>query len=129
MAEAGANASPVDDGHCVACGPKSEIGLHMRFRETGPDAVESKLILPQPFQGWQGVAHGGVVAMLLDETMAYAAATRRALGMTAEMKMRFRRPVPLGAVAAAQRHGTRSQRDRRGRHRAGKRDREFRYQG
>jgi acyl-coenzyme A thioesterase PaaI-like protein len=88
---------PVDDGHCFACGPLSAGGLRMRFEETGVDAVACEVTLPEHFQGWRGVAHGGVVAMLLDEGMAYAAATRGHLGVTAELKMRFRAPVPLGA--------------------------------
>jgi len=69
----------------------------MRFEETGVDAVECTITLPAHVQGWRGVAHGGIVAMLLDEGMAYAAATRGHLGVTAELKMRFRAPVPLEA--------------------------------
>jgi uncharacterized protein (TIGR00369 family) len=69
----------------------------MRFEQTGVDAVECAITLPARFQGWRDVAHGGIVAMLLDEGMAYAAATRGHLGVTAELKMRFRAPVPLGA--------------------------------
>jgi uncharacterized protein (TIGR00369 family) len=48
------------------------------------------------FQGWRGVVHGGVVAMLLDEAMAYAAGAHGVIGVTAEMKMRFRNAVPVG---------------------------------
>jgi acyl-coenzyme A thioesterase PaaI-like protein len=88
---------PIDDGRCFACGPYADDGLRMRFEETGVDAVACEVTLPERFQGWRGVAHGGVVAMLLDEGMAYAAATRGHLGMTAELKLRFRAPVPLGA--------------------------------
>jgi len=72
----------------------------MKFAPAGEDAVESHLTLSAPYHGWKGIAHGGIVAMLLDEAMAYAAATRRLMGMTAEMKMRFRHPVPLGVPLA-----------------------------
>jgi uncharacterized protein (TIGR00369 family) len=68
----------------------------MRFEETGPDAVSCRLTLPDRFQGWRGVAHGGIVATLLDEGMAYAAASRGYRGVTAELTLRFRAPVPLG---------------------------------
>jgi uncharacterized protein (TIGR00369 family) len=91
------DARPVDDGRCFACGPYAESGLGMRFEETGPDSVACEITLADHFQGWRGVAHGGIVAMLLDEGMAYAAASRGHLGVTAELKMRFRAPVPLGA--------------------------------
>jgi acyl-coenzyme A thioesterase PaaI-like protein len=87
---------PLDDGHCFGCGPYSTIGLKMRFDDLPDGTVESRLTLAQPYQGWRGVAHGGIVALLLDEGMAYAAAGRGHLGVTAELTMRFRKPVPLG---------------------------------
>jgi acyl-coenzyme A thioesterase PaaI-like protein len=88
---------PVDDGHCVGCGPLSEIGLKMTFERLPDDAVESRLVIPARFQGWRGVTHGGVVALVLDEAMAYAAGALGVLGVTGEMKMRFRGEVPIGA--------------------------------
>lgn len=88
---------PVDDGRCFACGPLAETGLAMRFEETGTGTVACSITLAERYQGWRGIAHGGIVAMLLDEGMAYAAATRGHLGVTAELTMRFRAPVPLGA--------------------------------
>jgi acyl-coenzyme A thioesterase PaaI-like protein len=88
--------SPVDDGHCFACGKNSAIGMKMKFSELPDGSVESRLTLAQPYQGWRGLAHGGIVAMLLDEAMAYAAGARGYKGMTAELKLRFRKPVPIG---------------------------------
>ena len=88
---------PVDDGFCIGCGPFSAAGLKMRF-ETGEDfSVRSSLVIPQPFQGWRDVVHGGIVALVLDEAMAYAAGARGQIGMTAELKLRFRHAVPIGA--------------------------------
>lgn len=97
MSESGKLEVPVDDGFCFGCGPKSAIGLHMSFTELADRSVESRLVLSPAYQGWQGVAHGGIVALVLDEAMAYAAAAHGYLGVTGEMKMRFRHPVPIGA--------------------------------
>src|SRR6202162_6515957 len=69
-------ATPVDDGHCFACGRKSEIGLHLHFEQQPDGSVRSAVTLEQPYQGWRGLAHGGVVATLLDEAMAHAAGGR-----------------------------------------------------
>ena len=88
--------NPIDDGFCIACGPHSAIGLKMRFEEDENLSVRSRVTVGAAFQGWRDVVHGGVVAMLLDEAMAYAAGARGLLGVTAELKMRFRRPVPVG---------------------------------
>jgi uncharacterized protein (TIGR00369 family) len=91
------DAEPIDDGHCFACGKRSAIGLHLTFATEADDSVRCELVLARPYQGWQGVAHGGIVAMLLDEAMAYAAAAGgRVRGMTASLAVRYRRRVPTG---------------------------------
>jgi uncharacterized protein (TIGR00369 family) len=85
---------PIDDGRCIGCGPQAANGLHMKFTTRPDGSVESLLDVPAAFQGWRGVVHGGIVALLLDEAMAYAAGSRGVLGVTAELKLRFRKPVP-----------------------------------
>jgi acyl-coenzyme A thioesterase PaaI-like protein len=89
-------ALPVDDGRCFACGPYNADGLQLRFVPDGENRVRAAITLPPRFQGWRGAAHGGVVAMLLDEAMAYACGAAGERGMTASMQMRFRAAVPLG---------------------------------
>jgi uncharacterized protein (TIGR00369 family) len=88
--------APVDDGRCIGCGPESAMGLRMRFTREDDGSVTSTLVVPERFQGWRGVVHGGIVALMLDEAMAYAAAANGALGMTADLKLRFRAEVPVG---------------------------------
>ena len=87
-------ARPVDDGFCVGCGPNSASGLHMKFRSRPDGSVESRLEVPAAFQGWRDIVHGGIVALLLDEAMAYAAGARGVIGVTAELRLRFRKAVP-----------------------------------
>jgi uncharacterized protein (TIGR00369 family) len=89
-------ATPVDDGYCIGCGQDSAIGLKMRFEVDDDNSVHSTVTVPQPFQGWRDVVHGGVVALVLDEAMAYAAGAQGYLGVTAELKLRFRKAVPVG---------------------------------
>jgi acyl-coenzyme A thioesterase PaaI-like protein len=86
---------PVDDGRCFVCGPYNAEGLHVRFDPDG-EGVRAEITLPPRFQGWRGTAHGGVVAMLLDEAMAYACGAQGERGMTASMQLRFRAAVPIG---------------------------------
>lgn len=86
----------VDDGHCFACGPHNATGLGLRFAPAG-DGVQSEIVIPQPFQGWRGIVHGGIVMTLLDEGMAHAAGAAGYRGVTAELTARFRAPVPIGA--------------------------------
>lgn len=87
---------PIDDGNCFACGPDNPIGLHLHFdRATDSDGVVARFALAPEYQGWRGVAHGGIVMALLDEAMAYAAGFAGHRGVSAAVKVRFRKPVPL----------------------------------
>jgi len=87
---------PIDDGNCFACGPDNPIGLHLQFQRAGPKSVRTHITLARQFQGWQDVAHGGIVIALLDEAMAHAAGAAGFRGVTASLSTRFRAPVPLG---------------------------------
>jgi len=87
---------PIDDGRCFACGPYSSEGLHLRFAYVEEGTARAEITLPPRFQGWRGVAHGGVVMMLLDEGMAHACGSIGLRGLTASMNLRFRAPTPLG---------------------------------
>jgi len=88
--------SPIDDGRCFACGPFNAEGMHLRFAREGEGAVRAEIVLPPRFQGWRGVAHGGIVMTLLDEAMAHACGAIGLRSVTASMQLRFREPVPLG---------------------------------
>ena len=86
---------PIDDGRCFACGPDNPIGLRLRFEARG-EGVGATVTLSDEFQGWQGIAHGGIAMALVDEAMAHAAGRAGHRGVTASVSMRFRNPVPLG---------------------------------
>ncbi|MEO6836635.1 MAG: PaaI family thioesterase [Candidatus Tumulicola sp.] len=89
---------PFDDGNCFACGPENPVGMHLRFdRAADDDGVLAAVTLPPQYQGWRGVAHGGIVMALLDEAMAHAAGFAGHRGVTASVNVRFRKPVPLEA--------------------------------
>ncbi len=88
---------PFDDGNCFACGPDNAAGMHLQFERAadGEEGVRADVTLAAQYQGWRGVAHGGIVMALLDEAMAHAAGYAGHRGVTASVNVRFRRPVPL----------------------------------
>ena len=88
-------AKPVDDGYCIGCGQRSPIGLKMTFATEDDRSVRASVTIPPSFQGWRDVAHGGIVALVLDEAMAYAAGAHGFLGVTGDLKMRFRKEVGI----------------------------------
>ncbi len=86
----------VDDQRCIACGPHNPDGLHLHFERDGDRGAQSSITLPPRMQGYRGIAHGGVVMMLLDEGMAHACKYAGEKAMTASCEIRFRKPVMLG---------------------------------
>jgi acyl-coenzyme A thioesterase PaaI-like protein len=80
---------------CFACGELNASGLHLVLHVAG-DTCWTELALHPDFQGWEGIAHGGIVATILDEVMAWALASADAWGYTARMSIEYRRPVPIG---------------------------------
>jgi uncharacterized protein (TIGR00369 family) len=93
-----AESIPIDDGRCFACGPENEIGLRLQFEYLAEGVARARTSLRSEFQGWKGIAHGGVSLALLDEAMAHAAGAAGYRGVTASMNARFRKPVPLGVT-------------------------------
>lgn len=88
----------IDDNHCFICGEQNPIGLRAVFA-TDPEKgrAETRVRIPEQFQGWQGIVHGGILSALLDEISAQACMARGLQVVTSEMRLRYRKPVPTGS--------------------------------
>jgi acyl-coenzyme A thioesterase PaaI-like protein len=95
--------------HCFACGSLSEHGLHLDLHVDG-ERCWTELELADRFQGWDGIAHGGIVCTILDEVMAWSLASTDNWGLTARMTVDFKRPVRLGCPIRAEGWQTRQRR-------------------
>jgi acyl-coenzyme A thioesterase PaaI-like protein len=85
--------------HCFVCGLENPFGLHLRFYTTGPGEVSIEYTVPEHYQGYPGVVHGGIVAAMLDEATGRAfmgdpSAPR--FMYTARLNIRYRKNVPVG---------------------------------
>jgi uncharacterized protein (TIGR00369 family) len=80
--------------NCFACGTLNTHGLQLDLH-AGSDRCWTELSLPVRFEGWEGIAHGGIVCTILDEVMAWALVDHDVWGVTARMNVEFRRPVPI----------------------------------
>ena len=88
-----------NDSRCFVCGPENPSGLNVFFSVDKENArASASLTIPEKFQGWQGVVHGGIVAALLDEVGIYACRARGEQFVTAELNVKYRTPVPVDAV-------------------------------
>lgn len=81
--------------NCFACGELNEHGLQLRLHLADRGSW-TELILPDRFEGWQGIAHGGILATIADEVMAWSLFTDDRVGLTARLALDFRRPAPVG---------------------------------
>lgn len=83
------------DRHCFGCGVENPQGLQLQF-DTDGDQVSCETELPATYQSWQGIIHGGVVALLMDEAVGWAAWHAGHPGVTGKLEVRLRRPLKIG---------------------------------
>jgi acyl-coenzyme A thioesterase PaaI-like protein len=82
---------------CFACGMENEAGLKIKFFDDGPGACRAEVILHDQHQGYPGIAHGGIVAAMLDEAVGRApmSGDHERFMYTAKLEVRYRHHVPL----------------------------------
>jgi uncharacterized protein (TIGR00369 family) len=88
---------PKLEGHwCFACGTANPIGLNLQFYRTG-DSICSDVTLKKSYEGWDGMAHGGIISTLLDEVMSWTIIYLRGVFfVTRKMEVKYIRPVLIG---------------------------------
>jgi acyl-coenzyme A thioesterase PaaI-like protein len=58
--------------------------------------VRTTCVIPERYQGFAGIAHGGSLATILDECMVNTVWLRGVTAVTARLEVRLRRPVGVG---------------------------------
>jgi acyl-coenzyme A thioesterase PaaI-like protein len=86
-----------DNQRCFVCGKHNPHGLHLDFQAEGASGVRTTCSIPARFQGFAGIAHGGILATILDECMVNTVWLRGMAAVTARFEVRLRQPVRLGA--------------------------------
>jgi acyl-coenzyme A thioesterase PaaI-like protein len=102
---------------CFICGVKNVGGVHVNFYEVpsrpssgepvgGPIEILARFTGQSIHQGYPGRMHGGIITGILDETIGRAINIGEGehpmtWGVTAELTMRFRKPVPLDVELTA----------------------------
>ncbi len=82
---------------CMVCGMENAAGLHARFLQLDGDELAC-VFTPRPeHQGYPGRLHGGIASTVLDETIGRAInlTDPDAWGVTVELTLRYRSPVPI----------------------------------
>ena len=84
------------DGHCFGCGQLNPDGLQLKFEPAGDGTSVAFYEVPARFQSWAGMAHGGIVSLMLDEAVGWAAWHAGHPGVTGRLQVSLRRPLKLG---------------------------------
>jgi uncharacterized protein (TIGR00369 family) len=89
--------SSTQSGRCFACGSHNPVGLKLQFSTSAHDtSSESEFVLAADYAGWGDIAHGGIVATVLDEAMVFACRSAGLSVVTGELRVRYRKPVHTG---------------------------------
>lgn len=78
---------------CFGCGSENTAGLQLSFLTDGHE-VHSHFSFRPEHAGFKSVVHGGILATVLDEAMAWACGVQtRRFAYCAELNVRFHRPA------------------------------------
>lgn len=88
---------------CWVCGGSNDHGLRLRFYSSGGGRVATEFTIADYHVGVDGVAHGGILATVFDDVMAWTLIQARGeIHFTVEMAQQFLRPVPAGRPLVAE---------------------------
>ncbi len=84
--------------NCFVCGRDNSTGLHLNFYMSPAGQVTAEICIPDRYQGYPGIVHGGVVAAILDEAggRAFLDGDPPRFMYTSQLSIRYRKPVPTG---------------------------------
>ena len=85
---------------CFLCGRDNDNGLKMTwYNNKELNQVEANITIPEHFNGYPGITHGGIVAAILDETSGRAVmldGNFDDLFITLRLNVTYRKPTPTG---------------------------------
>jgi acyl-coenzyme A thioesterase PaaI-like protein len=87
---------PKPTNRCFGCGGANPAGMKLPF-ELDLDVRRSRgsFVLGPNYAGGGGFAHGGIIAVVLDEAMGKLSRLADESAVTAEMKIEYKKPVPI----------------------------------
>lgn len=83
---------------CFGCGGEQAHGLHLAARAGVGVTITAEFTVQAAHQGAPGLAHGGVLASALDETLGSLNWLLRTIAVTGKLETEFVRPVPVGTL-------------------------------
>jgi len=84
-----------ENGHsrCVFCGERNPRSLRLNFQADEDGAVQAGYRMEADLQGYENIAHGGIVAGLLDAAMTHCLFHQGIQAFTGDLHIRYVRPL------------------------------------
>ena len=79
------------------CGEHNSLSFRLRFEHDDEGKVYSSFQSFPELQGYAGQMHGGIISALLDSAMTHCLFHRNVEGVTAELTVKYLKPVPQEA--------------------------------
>lgn len=80
---------------CFVCGKDNPEGLRLEFHlDEAARTMETVWVPRATHQGYADIVHGGLVAAVLDEVLGKLTVSLGIPAVTAELSVRFQKPVP-----------------------------------
>jgi len=81
---------------CFGCGGDNASGMKLTFEQDNVNRrIVGRFVLGNRYQGGGGFAHGGIIAVLLDEAMGKVCRFREVRAVTAELTVEYLKPVAV----------------------------------
>ncbi|HJQ48341.1 MAG TPA: PaaI family thioesterase [Amycolatopsis sp.] len=82
--------------HCFGCSPANPVGLQLSFSQDG-DQLSADFTLDKHYESYPGVVHGGILAVICDETMGNLVVMHLGVpALTTSMRSRYVGVVRVG---------------------------------
>lgn len=79
---------------CFVCGDANQSGMKLKFEKKDDNSAFCTVNIPDIYQGYADIIHGGIVSTLLDEAMSKTIHYNGLVAVTAELTVKFKNPVP-----------------------------------
>jgi uncharacterized protein (TIGR00369 family) len=87
---------PNPSNHCFGCGGANDRGMQLTFeQDDAARRIRGRFRVGAAYQGGSGMAHGGIIALLLDEVMAKVSRFTQDRAVTGELTVKYLKPVPV----------------------------------
>ena len=89
---------PKPENRCFGCGGANAAGMKLAFDlDLDERRARGRFVLGPEYSGGAGFAHGGIIAVLLDEAMGKISRLTEERAVTAELSIEYKKPVPVDA--------------------------------